>query len=341
MSIKQHEARDGKPAGKIEVSQPAYIEQMVEKCHPECMKPSGKKPIPSTPLDPNDDLAKKMLEGPKDPEKDAKEVAKYDVREMVGKLIWLMITTRFDLYYAVGLVSRYVSKPTMDLVKAIKRIMAYSYWTRNLTLCYKKQTNVKDIYKARAWVDAAYIDCPESLRSTGGQLVTVNGCPVSCESKRQPLVTLSTAEAEYVQACRCTTEVMYVRGICEELGYDCSEPTLIYEDNQACISISEGETDKKRTKHIAKHYHFVREAMKKGLILLIYCKTALQVADIFTKQLFPKHFERLRMVLLGHENWDDMVQRVESVTTAGDDIDDPKLYASGDSALRSKEGHHK
>ena len=121
----------------------------------------------------------------------------------------------------------------MDLVKAIKRIMAYSYWTRNLTLCYKKQTNVKDIYKARAWVDAAYIDCPESLRSTGGQLVTVNGCPVSCESKRQPLVTL------------------------------------------------------------------------------------------------------------GHENWDDMVQRVESVTTAGDDIDDPKLYASGDSALRGKGGHHK
>ena len=185
------------------------------------------------------------------------------------------------------------------------------------------------------------LDCPESLRSTGGQLVTVNGCPVSCESKRQPLVTLSTAEAEYVQACRCTTEVMYVRGICEELGYDCSEPTLIYEDNQACISISEGETDKKRTKHIAKHYHFVREAMKKGLILLIFCKTALQVADIFTKQLFPKHFERLRMVLLGHENWDDMVQRVESVTTAGDDIDDPKLYASGDSVPRGQGGHHK
>ena len=76
--------------------------------------------------------------------------------------------------------------------------------------------------------------------------------------------------------------------------------------------------------------------MKKGLILLIFCKTALQVADIFTKQLFPKHFERLRMVLLGHENWDDMAQRVESVTTAGDDIDDPKLYASGNSAPRGR-----
>ena len=66
--------------------------------------------------------------------------------------------------------------------------------------------------------------------------------------------------------------------------------------------------------------------MKKGLVLLIYCKTAMQVADIFTKQLFPKHFERLRRVLMGHENWDDMVQRVvESVTQSGDNIDDPNL----------------
>ena len=47
---------------------------------------------------------------------------------------------------------------------------------------------------------------------------------------------------------------------CADLGYDMSEPSIIYEDNKACISISEGDTDKKRTKHIAsKHSHFVKE----------------------------------------------------------------------------------
>ena len=60
-------------------------------------------------------------------------------------------------------------------------------------------------------------------------------CALSEWSGRQPLVTLSTAEAEYVQACRCTTEVMYVREICADLGYDMSEPSIIYEDNKACI----------------------------------------------------------------------------------------------------------
>ena len=324
--IKQHVTPDGKPIGRIEISQPSYIKQMAEKFHPECMKPSGKNPVPSTPLDPNVNLAEQMAKGPTDKEKDAEETAKWDVKAIVGTLIYLMITTRFDLMFAVGQAARYVARPSMILVKALKRIIAYAYWTSGLTMCFKHTTNALDVEKVRAWVDAAYIDCPESLRSTGGHIVTVNGCPVSCESKRQPLVTLSTAEAEYVQACRCTTEVMYVREICADLGYDMSEPSVIFEDNKACISISTGDTDKKRTKHIAKHWHFVREKCAAGLVVLKYLETALQVADMFTKQIFPKHFERLRRVMMGHENFDDMQARYVQVKASGDDMDDPKLY---------------
>ena len=54
--------------------------------------------------------------------------------------------------------------------------------------------------------------------------------------------------------------------------------------------------------------------------------TALQVADMFTKQIFPKHFERLRRVMMGHENFDDMQARYVQVKASGDDMDDPKLY---------------
>ena len=88
--------------------------------------------------------------------------------------------------------------------------------------------------------------------------------------------------------------MMYVREICADLGYDMSEPSVIFEDNKACISISTGDTDKKRTKHIAKHWHFVREKCAAGLVVLKYLETALQVADMFTKQIFPKHLRRER-----------------------------------------------
>ena len=92
------------------------------------------------------------------------------------------------------------------------------------------------------------------------------------------------------------------------------------------VSISEGDTDKKRTKHIAKHFHFVKEKRAAGLVVLKYLATALQVADMFTKQIFPKHFERLRRVMMGHENFDDMCERYQDAKAAGDNVDDPKLY---------------
>ena len=63
-----------------------------------------------------------------------------------------------------------------------------------------------------------------------------------------------------------------------------------------------------------------------GLVVLKYLATALQVADMFTKQIFPKHFERLRRVMMGHENFDDMCERYQDAKAAGDNVDDPKLY---------------
>ena len=42
----------------------------------------------------------------------------------------------------------------------------------------------------------------------------------------------------------------------------------------------------------------VREKCAAGLVVLKYLETALQVADMFTKQIFPKHFERLRRVMI-------------------------------------------
>ena len=65
-------------------------------------------------------------------------------------------------------------------------------------------------------------------------------------------------------------------------------------------------------------------------MVLKYLETALQVADMFTKQIFPKHFERLRRVMMGHENFNDMqaryMQVASQVKASGDDMDDPKLY---------------
>ena len=105
-----------------------------------------------------------------------------------------------------------------------------------------------------------------------------------------------------------------------------TEPSEVFEDNKACIFISKGETDKKRTKHISKHYHFVRECIARGLVTMKYIATALQVADIFTKQLFPKHFARIRRVLLGEQSYEDMARDYEQHKLQGDNPDEPQTW---------------
>ncbi len=52
-------------------------------------------------------------------------------------------------------------------------------------------------------------------------------------------------------------------------------------------------------------------------MVLKYLETALQVADMLTKQISPKHFERLRRVMMGHENFDDMQARYVQVKASG------------------------
>ena len=57
------------------------------------------------------------------------------------------------------------------------------------------------------------------------------------------------------------------------------------------------------------------------LLLRMLLKPALALL-----QIFPKHFERLRRVMMGHENFDDMCERYQDAKAAGDNVDDPKLY---------------
>jgi len=72
------------------------------------------------------------------------------------------------------------------------------------------------------------------------------------------------------------------------------KPTILMEDNQGAIAISRNPVEHARTKHIDIRYHFVREAIKDRVIELRYCSSQNMTADILTKPLPRKQFEKLR-----------------------------------------------
>ena len=85
-------------------------------------------------------------------------------------------------------------------------------------------------------------------------------------------------------ACAAVQEAVHLRRLLDDLGFQQDQPTKIYEDNQGCIAMSNNPVMLKRTKHIDVRYHFIREKVENGDVVLKYIPTEDQLADAaFTK----------------------------------------------------------
>ena len=128
----------------------------------------------------------------------------------------------------------------------------------------------------------------------------LNGAAVSWKSKRQPVVALSTAEAEFISASSMVQEVIYARRLLEKLGFPQTDPTPIFEDNTTCIKWAGGAvggTD--WAKHIDLSEHFVHEAVSNKVLQLEPVDSVDNVADLLTKPLLKALFLPLRKRIMG------------------------------------------
>ena len=114
----------------------------------------------------------------------------------------------------------------------------------------------------------------------------LNGGPISWKSRRQDSVALSTSEAEYMAASLCGQEVVYIRAILRDFGVQQNQPTLVYEDNLACIAMSVNPVRRKHSRHIDIRRHYIRELCLGRL--LPYDSTLLESQDVLQiESLFP------------------------------------------------------
>ena len=66
-----------------------------------------------------------------------------------------------------------------------------------------------------------------------------SGGAISWSSRLQPTVALASTEAEYMALCEAVKEAIYIRSLFRSLGYNKDNPSIIYEDNQGSIALSE------------------------------------------------------------------------------------------------------
>ena len=121
---------------------------------------------------------------------------------------------------------------------------------------------------------------------------------MSWRSKKQTTVALSMAEAEYVALAGATQEAVWMRQLTADLnGEPATEPTVVFEDNQAAIAMAKNPQFHGRSKHILIKYHFVRDKVNDGMINISYCPTTEMIADMLTKGLPTGTFNKLRKMI--------------------------------------------
>eukprot|EP00253_Pinus_taeda_P028438 PITA_28438 len=133
--------------------------------------------------------------------------------------------------------------------------------------------------------DADWAGSVDDRKSTSGGAFFMNSRLVSWFSKKQSSIALSTAEAEYVVAASCCTQLLWMMQTLQDFQITCTPPISILCDNTSAISISKNPIMHSKTKHIPIKYHFVREQVLEQKVKLEYVPSKEQVADILTKPL--------------------------------------------------------
>ncbi len=132
-----------------------------------------------------------------------KDVSNFPYRSAVGALLYLAWDTRFDIAFAIGVLSRSLEEPTIEDVCKIKCVMRYLAGTKNLCLVYKPASRV-----LKCFSEADFAGCNKTYRSTSGVVTVFGGAGIGWFSRRQQLVADSTREAEMIAANAASKEII-------------------------------------------------------------------------------------------------------------------------------------
>ncbi|KAJ9567352.1 hypothetical protein OSB04_003318 [Centaurea solstitialis] len=200
---------------------------------------------------------------------------------------------RLDISYAVQQICLFMHDPREPHFNALKRILRYLQGTLSMGLFLRPSP----INRLVSYTHADWAGCPDTRRSTSGFCVFLGDNLVSWSSKRQHVVSRSSAEAEYRGIANAVAESAWLCNLLIELRLPLSRATVVFCDNVSAMYLANNPVQHQRTKHVEIDLHFVRERVAIGHVRVLHVPSSHQFADIFTKGLPTQLFLDFRSSL--------------------------------------------
>ncbi|GJV18870.1 zinc finger, CCHC-type containing protein [Tanacetum coccineum] len=250
----------------IVITQSHYIEKILKKFNREDCSPVSTPTYLVEKLKPNT----------------GKPVDQLEYSRAIRCLMYAMTSTRPDIAYAVGRLSRFTSNPSRQHWQAKTRVFKYLKGTMNYGLSYMGYPSV-----LKGYSDASWINHVEDSSSTSGWMFLLEGGAISWASKKQTCITGSTMESEFVALAAAGKEAEWVRNLIHEIpiwpkpiasiSIRCdSAPTMA----KAYSQIYNG-----KYRHLGVRHSMIRELIMNGVISIEFVRSQKNLADHLMKGL--------------------------------------------------------
>eukprot|EP00253_Pinus_taeda_P024026 PITA_24026 len=222
-------------------------------------------------------------------QEEEEDMSRVPYESVVSSLMYAMVCTRPDIEHAVGVLSRFMSKPGKEHWTTVKQVFMYLCGTSDYGLCYQGRPELNRALDIHGFLDADWAGDLDQRRSISGYVFNLFGGAVSWMNKKQSVVVVSTTEAEYMEATHASKEAVWLQRLCSSMGLvqgamriDC--------DSQSEIFLEKNPAYHSKTKHIDVQYHFVRDMIEDKKVLLVKVDTLKNNVDALIKFVSSEKF---------------------------------------------------